>query len=441
MRGRATFVVLGCAKNQVEAETLSAQLAQDGWDLTADVSSSQVVVVHSCGFLEEARSEARETLRTVRRAAPHARVILTGCFAQFLNGKKIPEADLILGTGQLGQLSHAMARWSQGETSVTVLPQSPAGFHSADTPRPLHPGQRSAFLRISEGCNHRCSFCLIPQLRGPLKSRPLKEIEIEARGLVARGVRELVLISQDTSAYGMDNGTGGLVRLVRALAKIPEVAWIRLLYVYPTEVSDELISLLAQEPKLCAYLDMPLQHFSNKILKAMKREGGTVDIQRVLDRLAQAVPGLALRTTLIVGFPGETDKDFKELLTLVKSGRFEHLGIFPFSFESRSPSSRLKNQVPRSVVNKRWQALLDAQRVVKTKKDMGRRGKSMVVLVEKNPLGQWVARGAHQAPDVDGGVKLDVWPSQSGFYKVTITGREGIDLTATYKPNPDETDE
>ncbi|MBL0057728.1 MAG: MiaB/RimO family radical SAM methylthiotransferase [Elusimicrobia bacterium] len=347
-RGRVAFVVLGCAKNQVEAESVSSRLARGGWDLTADIPNADLVVVHSCGFLEAARAEAQETLASVRRSAPKAFVVLTGCFAQFLNGKKIPGVDAILGTGQLDLLPDLLRARSLPAVGKILL--SPSGYHDSKMPRPLREGQMSAYLRVSEGCDHRCTFCIIPQLRGPLKSRLVEEIEAEARNLVDRGVRELVLISQDTTAYGSDREGGGLVPLLRRLASWSQVRWLRLLYAYPSEVGEDLITLLAEERALCGYLDMPLQHLSDRILKAMGRDWARRKTMGLLDRLQRRVPGLALRTTFIVGFPGETEEDFRQVLAAVREGYFEHVGVFPYSFESRSPSARLPGLVPPEVV-------------------------------------------------------------------------------------------
>lgn len=431
-RGRVAFVVLGCAKNQVEAESMSARLARDGWDLTADIPNANLVVVHSCGFLDAARQEARDTLANVRRASPKASVILTGCFAQYLNGRKLPGVDAVLGTGQFDRLPGVMDALRAKRPAPKSPPRAgPSGYHDAGRPRPLHPGQLSAYLRISEGCNHRCTFCVIPQLRGSLKSRPAADILAEARGLTDRGVRELVVISQDTTDYGRDTGVD-LTTLIDELAGWPDLAWLRLLYTYPSEVNDALIDRLAREPKLLGYLDMPLQHIADPVLKAMARESGEKETRRLLDKLTRRVPRLALRTTFIVGFPGETEADFQKLESLVETGLFEHVGVFPYSFEPRSPSARLPGLVPTDVVNERWQRLLDAHRRVKARKDAARVGSTVDVLVEKGPAG-WTARARHQAPEVDGAVRLDRAPRKPGLYAARVTGVDGFDLTATLK--------
>ncbi|MBL8023238.1 MAG: 30S ribosomal protein S12 methylthiotransferase RimO [Elusimicrobia bacterium] len=432
-RGRVAFVVLGCAKNQVEAESMSSRLAREGWDMTADIPNADLVVVHSCGFLEAAREEARETLGHVRRAAPRAFLVLTGCFAQFLKKNSLPGVDAVLGTGQLDRLPDVLAQRS-ASAGMTRPTLTPSGYHDANTPRPLWDGQLSTYLRLSEGCNHRCTFCIIPQLRGSLKSRPPGDILKEGESLVQRGVRELVLISQDTTDYGSDRKGLGLVPLVKRMAVWTDLRWIRLLYAYPSEVDKPLMDLLANEPKLCGYLDMPLQHMSDRILKSMGREWGHGKTRSLLDRLRNQVTGLALRTTFIVGFPGETEADFNQVLSVVQDGYFEHVGVFPYSFETRSPSARLPGLVPPEVVTERWQRLLEAHRIVKTKKDRSRMGQTVDVLVEREPGGGWSARAAHQAPEVDGGVKLKSHPTTPGFYSCRITGVEGIHLKGELLP-------
>ncbi len=430
--GRVALIVLGCAKNQVEAESMSSRLAQMGWGLTADVAGANVAVIHTCGFLEEARKEALDTVARVRRAAPRSFLVMTGCFAQYLGGKNPYGVDALLGTGQFHRLPELIARRfsPEGAEPVRLKISSPSGFHDAETPRPLRNGQLSSYLRLSEGCNHRCTFCIIPQLRGNLKSRPPADIYAEGRALVERGVRELTLISQDTTDYGGDLSPKRSVEdIVEELVSWKDLHWLRLLYSYPSEVGSRLIGLLAKEPKLCGYLDMPLQHVSEPVLKAMARDWGEKKTRNLLDRLREKVPHLALRTTFIVGFPGETDKDFKKMIEVVEEGYFEHVGIFPYSFEERSPSSRLEGQVPQAVADERWKAVTEAQTAVAAKRARARVGRKLEVMVESSPDG-WIARAAHQAPEVDGRVLLDRYPEAAGFYRAEVTGLEGIDLTA-----------
>jgi ribosomal protein S12 methylthiotransferase len=446
-RGRLSLVVLGCAKNQVEAESMSSRLSRLGWETTADIPNASVVVVHTCGFLEAARQEALETVAAMRKAAPRSFLVMSGCFSQYLNGKKPAGVDAVIGTGEFGLLPQLISGVSGDvkppthHSSPITHHSSPSGYHDASLPRPLRPGQLSAYLRVSEGCNHRCTFCVIPQLRGDQKSRPPEDILAEGRNLVDRGVRELTLISQDTSDYGRDLKGGSaqarpldpgrrwnLPRLLREILAWPDLPWLRLLYVYPSEVGDELIDLLSSEERLLGYLDMPLQHISDRVLKAMARDWGRRPTMALLEKLKKRVKPLSLRTTFIVGFPGETEKEFREVETLVSDGWFEHAGVFPYSLEQRSPSARLEDRVPPPVVKERWDRLLAAQaRVMESRSRVGR---EIEVLVETDPRGRLTARARHQAPEVDGEVRLSTAPARPGFYRVRVTGRDGVDLTA-----------
>jgi len=454
--GRAAFVVLGCAKNQVEAEAMSTRLAQAGWEMTADIPNASVLVVHTCGFLEAARQEALNTIANLRRAAPRSFLVMTGCFAQYINKSRWPKGvDALLGTGEFHKLPEVMAAAARGplprtrddawphrrpslwngakRAGAATAVSGPSGFHDAAAPRPLRPGQISTYLRISEGCNHRCTFCIIPQLRGNLKSRAPADIYAEARGLVDRGVKELVLISQDTTDYGRDTGLP-LTDLLRPMLAWKDLNWLRLLYAYPSEVNDELIALLAGEEKLCGYLDMPLQHISDRVLKNMARAWGQKETMALLEKLRRRVPHLTLRTTFIVGFPGETEADFKELLSLTKSGLLDHVGVFPYSLEGRSPSSRSEDQVPPEAAQERWDRLVAAHSVVLDKKNAARVGQTIDVLAEVAPDGAWDVRGRHQAPEVDGGVILEKPPAAPGFYRARVTGHDGVHLNAAWAP-------
>ncbi len=451
-RGRASFVVLGCAKNQVEAETMSSRLAALGWDITSDIPNASVLIVHTCGFLEAARQEALRTVADLRKAAPRAFLVMTGCFAQYVGEKRPSGVDALLGTGEFFKLPELINGVKSGKWEVrsqrsaplktSHLPLhtshasvSPGGYHDPAQPRPLRRHQLSAYLRVSEGCNHRCAFCVIPQLRGNLKSRAPEDIRQEARGLVDRGVREIVLISQDTTDYGRDlSPRVGITDLLKGFLAWDDLRWLRLLYGYPSEVDDGLVRLLAEEEKLCGYLDMPLQHMADPILKSMKRDWGEKPTRDLLDRLRSRVPHLALRTTFIVGFPGETEQHFRRVLETVEAGYFEHVGVFPYSPEPRSPSDRFSDQVPAVVAQERFHRLLEAQSRVMEKKARARLGKEIPVLVEQDVAGRWTARAGHQAPEVDGQVLLSAYPGQAGFYQARITGFQGIDLKAELVP-------
>ncbi|HRY29495.1 MAG TPA: 30S ribosomal protein S12 methylthiotransferase RimO [Elusimicrobiota bacterium] len=425
-RDPLAFVVLGCAKNQVEAETLASRLAQDGWKTTSDLSKASTVVVHTCGFLESARDEALGAVARIRKTAPRAFLVLSGCFAQYLNGKRPQGVDALLGTGQLDRLP---ALLSAGVQKRTVC-SSPGGLHDASRPRPLRQGQLSAYVRVSEGCDRRCSFCIIPQLRGAQKSRDPRDIEREVRGLLARGVREISLVSQETTAYGRDvSPSSDLPALLGRLLRLPDLRWLRLLYTHPAGITGPLVRLLAEEEKLCGYLDMPLQHVSERMLRLMRRDYDQKSTMRLLERLRKEVPHLTLRTTFIVGFPGETERDFRQMRDVVAAGTFDHAGFFAYSPEPRSPSARFPGRLPEEEMRERMDRILEAQTQVMRRKNESRIGQGVEALVETGPDGRWQARGLHQAPEVDGGIRLARWPMRSGFYNVRLTGTAGIDLT------------
>jgi ribosomal protein S12 methylthiotransferase len=351
---------------------------------------------------------------------------MSGCFAQYVGDKAPDGVDAVVGTGQFHRLPDLLSR-----RTVTSSIFSPGGFHDPDVPRPLRRNQLSAYLRLSEGCDHRCTFCTIPQLRGGRRSRPFDDILTEARGLVDRGIQELVLISQDTTDYGGDlSPRRSIHEVLEALVAWPQVARVRVMYAYPSEVDARLIRLLAREPKLCGYLDMPLQHISDRVLKAMKRGWGESRTRALLNRLVASVPHLALRTTFIVGFPGETEADFKKLLTLVETGLFEHVGVFAYSLEERTPSARLPGRVPDKDVAARVKAVVAAQSVVMARRTKARIGHKAEVLIESSPEG-WIARTSWQAPEVDGTVLLKKYPGASGVFATRITGQKGINLTGS----------
>ncbi|HOW28028.1 MAG TPA: MiaB/RimO family radical SAM methylthiotransferase [Elusimicrobiota bacterium] len=427
--------VLGCAKNQVEADGLAALLTERGWSLTPDLSRSRSAVVHSCGFLKQGRHEALSVVKDIRRKRPDLPIVLTGCAATFYLSDPPASVDGLLATGELHRLPDLLERVSAGHPDVPGADRPAGGYHHGSV-RPLFPGQQSAYLRLSEGCSHRCSFCLIPALRGPHRSRPSAEILEEGRSLVDRGIKELVLIGQDTTAYGKDRReSGALERLIRTLSSWEGLAWLRLMYAYPSEVSDELLDLLAGSPKLCRYLDMPLQHISDEILKDMGRPGGEKATLRLIEKMLKKVPGLSLRTTFIVGFPGETENDFQRILNVVSSGCFEHVGIFAYSAEPGTVAFRREGRIPSRLVRERMTRLVEAQSRVIDRCQTGRIGRLLDVLVEKR-AGDVSARAAHQAPDVDGGVRMKTFPQNPGIYNVRVTGYRGPVLESTGNLDP-----
>lgn len=429
--GRLVFIVLGCAKNHVEAESMASQLSQSGWEMTGDLLQADVAVVHTCGFLEAARKEAEEVVGYIKKNVPDICLVMTGCFAQYVQKRELLNVDAVLGTGEFHLLPALVQAWRADSRPAPTDFCPPSGYHDAERPRPLRQGQLSSYVRISEGCDRPCTFCIIPQIRGPLKSRLPAAVYQEARDLTDRGVRELVLIAQDTTAYGRDlSPQTDLTALIKEMLSWKNIHWLRLLYAYPSEVNHELIQLLAREEKLCRYLDMPLQHVSDKILKRMKRGMGHKQVRGLLERLKKHVPDLALRTTFIVGFPGETEQDFQQILSLIDEEYFEHVGVFPYSAEPRSAAYQMTGQISNSVSEERLQRVLLAQTKIRNNKIRSCMGQQISVLIERDVQGKISARGVHQAPEVDGQVILDQYPETPGFYQAIITGAKGIDTTA-----------
>ncbi|HWP34387.1 MAG TPA: 30S ribosomal protein S12 methylthiotransferase RimO [Thermodesulfobacteriota bacterium] len=434
------YVSLGCPKNFVDTEVMLGSLLEAGYRPVADPAEAEVLVVNTCAFIREAKEESIETILELAAYKTPGRgrartLVVTGCLPQRYERQlkaELPEVDLFLGTGDYPKLAALLEQPRAVQRAFTV---GPAGYlPEADDPRPTALGRASAYLKIAEGCDHTCAFCAIPAMRGRLVSRPIESVVAEAARLAEAGTRELVLVSQDTTAYGCDRRDGtSLPALVRRLAALRGIEWIRLMYAYPAEVTDELIELLAQEPKLCGYLDMPIQHVADGVLRRMRRKGDGAAIRRLVERLRARVPHLALRTTVLVGFPGETDRDFAELLAFVEEGHFDYLGVFRFSREDGTAADAMDGQVPERVKRQRRSAVLQAQARVAAARNRARIGSRQPVLVEAAGAGRRPARGrtAQQAPEIDGCVYLTGRPVPAGtLAEARITDSRGYDLVA-----------
>ncbi len=449
MSRRTVYVVsLGCPKNFVDTEVMLGSLDRADYEAVADPAEADVLVVNTCAFIKEAKEESIETiLELAEYKRPDkgraSTLVVTGCLPQRYERQlkaEMPEVDLFLGTGDYGKLVELLEQPREVQRAFAIgpagyLPEA-AGVHPAgEGYRPTTLGRPTAYLKIAEGCNHTCAFCIIPAMRGRLASRPVDSVVAEAEWLAANGTRELILVSQDTTAYGRDRRDGtDLPALLRRLARIPGVEWIRLMYAYPAEVTDELIGLLADEPKLCGYLDMPIQHVADPVLRRMRRRGDGAAIRRLVERLRTRVPHLALRTSVIVGFPGETDRDFAELLAFVEEGHFDHLGVFRFSREEGTPADRLDGQVPDRIKRQRRSAIMRAQAKVAAARNRARVGTVQRVLVEGiSAETDLLLRGrtSQQAPEIDGLVYLNAGRAEIGAIVDTrVTEAHGYDLVA-----------
>lgn len=414
------FISLGCAKNLVDSERLLAS-AIDNLELTpvAEARLADLVVINTCAFLESAVEEALEAVMTAgRNKRPEAKLMVAGCLPARYRGAEgddlaqgLPEVDLWLPPADYGRFEEKAAGLLAGSVPRLSRVSRPAfgpDLWPQGGRRPATPFFR-AFLKIAEGCDNRCSYCLIPRLRGPLVSYPADRLVGEAAALAAGGVRELTLVAQDLTAYGRDRGeAGALAGLVRRLAAVDGLDWLRLLYAYPERLTEALVGDLAAIPKVTPYLDLPFQHASRDILKRMGRRAA--DPLRVVDDLRRWWPGLALRTTLIVGFPGETEAHFEELLDFVREAAFDHLGVFKFSPEAGAPAAKFPGQVPRAVKEKRRRKIMAAQRKISLSRNRSRLGRAVPVLVE-GPAGDdglvMAGRAPFQAPEVDGLIYFD----------------------------------
>ena len=406
---------LGCARNQVDSEIMIGRLKRAGWVLTDDPEAAQTIVVNTCSFIESAVEESIDTileLAELKKEGSCKRLVVAGCLPERYREEilgSLPEVDVFLGTGAFDQIVKAVQ--DPKFTHQCLLPDPDMNvLQKNDSPRdPLR--SHSAYLKIAEGCSKSCTYCIIPKLRGRQKSRPLEDIVSEARQLISKGVKELVLVAQDTTAYGRDlPKRANLSRLMEDLAGLVtetsqdvSAPWLRVLYGHPESIEDAFIKTVAANSSICSYFDIPIQHVSTPVLKRMGRQYTRDDLHRLFDRIRKLVPDAALRTTLIVGFPGETDKDFETLVEFAEDVRFDHLGVFVYSDSDDLPSHRLAEHVPESVATDRYHQLMSAQADISALNNQKYIGKIVKVLVEEsldNTL--FCGRTIFQAPEVDG---------------------------------------
>jgi ribosomal protein S12 methylthiotransferase len=408
MRTRVYMHTLGCPKNRVDSEVMLGTLAQAGYRLVQDPEQAEVIVVNTCGFIESAKVESVDAIVELaehRRSGRCKKLVVAGCLVQRHAeelARELPEVDHFLGTGAYPDVASIV---SDAQAKRLVVPD-PDFVHSASTPRVNSLASHTAYLKVSEGCDNACAFCIIPKLRGPQRSRPVEDIVAEAEGLARQGAIELSLVAQDLTAYGYDlPGRPRLHELLRALVRVDGIRWIRCHYAYPRDVPDALVQAIADEPKIVKYLDMPLQHSSDRLLRAMKRGRDSVFLRELLARLRAGIPGLALRTSLIVGLPGETEEDFEDLLRFVEESRFERLGVFEFSPEEGTPAAEMARQVPDAVKRARFEQVMEVQQGISRAHQRAMIGRRIEVLVEgASEETEHLLAGRHalQAPEIDG---------------------------------------
>ena len=403
------IISLGCAKNQVDGEMLLAALEAGGFT-PAEPEEADIVLINTCGFIESAKKESIETILELARLKAEGaigKLVVTGCLAQRYQEeihRELPEVDGVFGIGANGDIASCVKEMLE-KGFLERFPEKSAmplcGARRLSTPG------FTAYLKIAEGCDNRCTYCAIPLIRGGYRSRPMESIEEEARALVASGVKELVLIAQDTTRYGLDlYGEYSLSKLLARLCPIEGLRWLRVLYCYPDSITDGLLETMAREEKIVPYMDIPLQHASGKVLSAMNRRGDRESLTALMKRIREKVPGVVLRTTLITGFPGETEEDFEELAGFVKDVGFERLGCFPYSQEEGTPAAGLPGQLEEEVKERRAALITESQLTIMEEKGRALIGKTLTVLTEgfEEESGYWFGRSYMDAPDVDGRV-------------------------------------
>ncbi len=429
------FVALGCPKNVVDSERMLAEIVEAGFLVAADPAQADVVVINTCGFIEPAKVESLDAIRQAienKRSGNVRKVIVAGCLSQRLGAGLFDQAQGIDAVVTLEERDRIVGviRQTLADHTVKVYGGSPSVTMTDDRNRLRIGPAHSAYLRISEGCNHQCSFCTIPAIRGPFRSKPMELVLDEARELVRSGAVELSLIGQDTTRYGQDlKMKNGLPRLLGELQKTRAV-WLRLLYAYPTGITDELIAAMAGSEKIVRYLDIPIQHVNDEILKAMRRPDTNASLRRLVERLRAAIPDIALRTTLIVGFPGETDQQFGELLDFLRDMQLDAVGAFTFFPEAGTPAAALPDQVPEPVKQARLDELMRTQQGIVFTKNEARIGSDLTCLIDNvDEDGHSVGRFYGQAPEIDSVCLVaggSVEPGQ--FVQGRVVGTEGYDL-------------
>ncbi len=439
------FVSLGCPKNLVDSEVMMGTLAGAGYEITSDAAEADTVVVNTCGFIESAKQESIDAILEATRlkADGHAtRVIVAGCLVERYRDdliKELPEVDAFIGTSQVGEILKAADKeFDAAQLAVTPVGNKTATYlYDEYTPRLRATQAHTAFIKIAEGCDRPCAFCSIPAMRGSFRSRRFGSIVEEARTLAKQGVREVVLIAQDSSRYGEDLGEVDLLaQLIRALGEIDDLDWVRVMYAYPTHISEAFLSALAETPKAVKYLDMPLQHASRNVLKMMKRGGNRESLERLIERVRDKVPGVTIRTTFITGFPGETEEDFEELMTFVRNCRFDNVGVFTYSDEEGTPAFELPNKVDAKAAKKRRDRLMKEQAKISRQLNQAKIGKTFPVMFEgisqESDL-LFQGRLPGQTQDIDGYILINdipdnIEPKVGEIYPVLITEAYEYDL-------------
>ena len=440
------MVSLGCPKNQVDAEIMLHKIKEAGFTLETDAGLSDIVIINTCGFIESAKQEAIEQILeflTLKGEGRIKKVIVTGCLAERYAEdirNEMPEVDAVVGIGCNGDIVDILKKTLEGETADCTADKTCLPLEGE---RVLYSLPFSAYIKIAEGCDNRCSYCAIPSIRGGFRSRPMENIIEEAKTLAAQGVEELIVVAQDTTKYGQDlYGEYKLAALLRELAHIEGFRWIRVLYAYPERITDELLQVMAEEDRICKYLDMPIQHCDGDMLKAMNRPGDQKTLKALIRHIREMVPGITLRTTLIAGFPGETKDQFRKLCQFVRDMRFDRLGCFAYSEEEGTPAAEMEPRVPEEERARRAEIITEDQNNVLARKNDQKIGKTELVLVEGyDRWGEcWFGRTSADAPEIDGKIFFTAGkkPRPGMFVWVRIDDVMDLDLMGTMVEGPEE---
>ena len=436
MSYKVGMISLGCCKNQVDAEHMLADLAMNGFEICPDAEQCDAIVINTCGFIEDAKRESIESIfETARLKEGKLKVLaVTGCLSERYQqefAEEVPEADVILGLGSMNNISQAIKEALDGKRVVSYGEKTAL---SLEGKRTLANEPYFAYLKIAEGCDNRCSFCSIPDIRGKFRSRKMEDIIAEAKELADKGVVEINVVAQDTTRYGQDiYGKLMLAVLLRELCKIEKLHWVRILYCYPDHVNDELIDVIASEPKIVKYIDLPLQHISDPMLKSMRRRGNSEYINKLLQKLRDRIDGVIIRTTFIAGLPGESEQDFEELCDFVRDQAFERLGCFAYSLEEDTPAGQMENQLDEETKRHRSDLIMELQMGIAEQIARSFEGLVLEVLCEgyDSEAQCYFGRSYMDAPDIDTKVwftgETGIQPGQ--FVNVEITGADGYDLT------------
>ena len=439
-----SIVSLGCARNLVDSEVMAGLLRENGFDMVAEPAGADIVLVNTCGFIEAAKAESIDTIVDIGKLKEEGKVgklVVAGCLSQRYPEElaaELPEVDLFIGTGEVPRVLDIL-REHERNLKRKIYVGVPEYIYNHTTPRLRATPNHTAFLKVSEGCDHKCAFCIIPQLRGPHRSRSIESVISEANALATSGVKEINLIAQDLTAYGRDRKDGTtLYALLRQLETVPQVEWIRLLYSYPNFLDRPLLDLIRDSATVCKYIDIPLQHASPAILQRMRRGKAGSAVRDAVARLRDAIPGLTLRTSLIVGFPGESDDDFEVLLDFIEEEQFDRLGIFKYSDEDGTQAARMTNKVSEEIKENRWQVAMDLQANISRSRNEALIGTTHRVMIDgvDSETGLLTGRTQAHAPEVDGNVIIsqdvegfDPAQLQPGdFVNVKITAALDYDL-------------